>query len=100
MSLHYYQMSENENDTLTVTDWLVGNYPNFFFTLHIDEIDRFIENCTSINNQNDFDHFVERFGVRRTNPSFWETADWFQKRYKKQRPLHSGLYDLNRYRNL
>jgi len=93
-------LQDIENDSLTVTNWLVGSYPNFFFTLHVDEIDRFIEYCTSINNQNSFDHFVEQFGVRRTNPAFWETADWFQQKYKKQRPLHSGLYDLSRYSNL
>jgi len=89
-----------ENDTLTVVDWLAGSYPNFFFTVHIDNIDRFIEHCTSINNQESFNDFIERFGVRRTSPAFWDTADWFQQQYKKQRPLYSGLYDLSRYSNL
>lgn len=89
-----------EHDSLTVVDWLVGSYPNFFFTVHINDMDSFIEFCTSINNQKSFDRFIERFGVRRTSSAFWETADWFQQQYKTQRPLHSGLYDLNRYSNL
>jgi len=89
-----------ENDSLTVVNWLVGSYPNFFFSLHANDIDRFIEQYTTISDQVSFDNFIERFGVRRTNPLFWETADWFQTRYAQQRPLHSGLYDLSRYSNL
>jgi len=89
-----------KNDSLIVTNWLIGSYPNFFFTIHADEINQFTEHFTAIKNQDSFDKFVQKFGVRRTNPAFWKTADWFQQQYKKQRPLHSGLYDLSRYSNL
>jgi hypothetical protein len=37
--------------------------------------------------------------VRRTNTGFWETADWFQAQSAREKPLLSGLFDLNRYRN-
>jgi len=93
-------MQDIEQDSLTVVDWLVGSYPNFFFTVHINDIDHFIKQCTSIKDQESFERFVERYGMRRTNPEFWETADWFQQQYRKQRPLYSGLYDLSRYSNL
>ncbi len=89
-----------EKDSLTVVDWLAGSYPNFFFTVPAKDIKSFVEYCAAIDNQKSFDDLVERFGVRRTNPLFWETADWFQKQYSHQRPLHSGLYDLSRYSNL
>ncbi|HHJ35044.1 MAG TPA: isomerase [Gammaproteobacteria bacterium] len=89
-----------EHDDITVVDWLAGSYPNFFFSVHIDDIDDFIQYCMSVNDQKSFDRFIERYGVRRTDPAFWKTADWFQDQYKTQRPLHSGLYDLSRYSNL
>ena len=93
-------MQDIEKDSLTVVDWLAGSYPNFFFTVKVDEIDEFVKLCTAISNQLEFDRLVERYGVRRTSPLFWQTADWFQARYAQQRPLHSGLYDLSRYNNL
>ena len=93
-------LQDIEKDSLTVIDWLAGSYPNFFFTVHINDINNFVENCTAINNQQDFERFVKHYGVRRTSSQFWETADWFQAQYAQQRPLSSGLYDLSRYSNL
>jgi hypothetical protein len=93
-------LQDIDHDSLTVLDWLAGSYPNFFFTVHIDNLENFVEHCLAVDNQESFDLLIERFGVRRTNPAFWKTADWFQQQYKIQRPLHSGLYDLSRYSNL
>jgi len=95
-----HNLQDIEKDSLTVTNWLAGSYPNFFFNVHISDIENFVEHCMAIKSQQDFDRFVERFGVRRTSPRFWETADWFQAQYARQRPLSSGLYDLSRYSNL
>jgi hypothetical protein len=38
-------------------------------------------------------------GMRRTNSAFWETADWFQDEYLREKPVNAGLFDLNRYQN-
>ncbi len=89
-----------EHDTMTVVDWITGNYPNFFFQVHERELSAFVEHCRSAELQNDFESLIEKYGIRRTNPSYWKKADWFQARYKSQRPLSSGLLDLSRYRNL
>mgnify|MGYP000019416243 CR=1 FL=1 len=43
--------------------------------------------------------FIALYGVRRTNTGFWEIADWFHDQYARERPVLSGLFDLNRYRN-
>ena len=32
------------NDSLTVVDWLEGSYPNFFFTVDINEVSLFAGN--------------------------------------------------------
>ena len=89
-----------DKDTLTVVDWLLGNYPNFFFVVHEKDLYEFVEHCHTYRGQDDFDALIERYGIRRTNTDFWGTADWFQDQYKIQRPLHSGLFDLSRYSNL
>jgi len=80
-------------------NWLEGSYPNFFFNVALSDIDEFTKKCTAIKNKKDYEKFVEHYGVRRTNPLFWELSDWFYDNYKKHKPISSGLFDLNRYQN-
>ncbi len=94
------EMSDIERDTVTVVDWLVGSYPNFFFSVDLEDIEDFAAHCAAIDSEQSFESFVVEYGVRRTDPRFWDMADWFQQQYAIQRPLFSGLYDLSRYSNL
>lgn len=93
-------LDDIEQDSLTVVDWLAGSYPNFFFSVHEEDLETFVTRCSQIKNPKDFADLVERFGIRRTSPAFWKTADWFHEQYARQRPVQSGLYDLSRYGNL
>jgi ferredoxin len=86
-------------DSLTVVDWLEGSYPNFFFVVDVDEIDRFADDYVSLKTEDDFERLVSRYGTRRTNPGFWSTADWFHDAYRRDQPIQAGLFDLNRYQN-
>ena len=88
-----------DDDTLTVLPWLEGAYPNFFFAVDLDRIEEFAERCQAIRSRDDYERFVALFGVRRSNQDFWEQADWFHQEYGREKPVLSGLFDLNRYRN-
>ncbi len=88
-----------DEDTMTVVTWQEGAYPNFFFSVPLSDVDSFVEHCTAIRNQKDYEAFVNRYGVRRTDPKFWPMADWFQAESMQNKPITSGLFDLNRYRN-
>ncbi len=87
------------DDTQTVVPWLEGVYPNFFYDVKADDIDAFVDSYQSIHSREDYEKFVARFGMRRTNPQFWALADWFADRYRREAPLQSGILDLNRYQN-
>jgi hypothetical protein len=87
------------NDSLTVVDWLEGSYPNFFFEVDIGDIDTFTSHYASLQSREDYERFVSIYGVRRTNARFWQVADWFQDKYRQEKPVLSGLFDLNRYQN-
>ena len=87
------------NDSLTVVDWLEGSYPNFFFQVDINDIEKFTEHYASLQNREDYERFVSVYGIRRTNQDYWKAADWFQAKSRQERPLRSGIYDLNRYEN-
>ena len=60
-----------DQDTLTVMKGLHGSYPNFFFDVDLKQVENFAARYTSISNREDYEKFVEIFGVRRTNPDFW-----------------------------
>jgi hypothetical protein len=87
------------HDTLTVVRGLEGSYPNFFFVVKPEELEDFTHRYINIKTRDDYERFVGIYGIRRTNDSFWETADWFQDEYAEQEPVLSGLFDLNRYAN-
>jgi len=87
------------NDSLTVVDWLESSYPNFFFTVDINDVEKFTVHYASLKNREDYEKFVAIYGTRRTNDKFWQTADWFQDAHLRERPVKAGLYDLNRYEN-
>jgi len=92
-------LRDYSEDTLTVVDWLEGSYPNFFFSVDIDDIERFSTEYAALDSRESYERFVDTYGIRRTNPDFWATADWFQDQYVREKPVLSGLFDLNRYQD-
>lgn len=104
----YYNLTsmlENEDarnpdkDTLTIVPGFVASYPNFFLSVDAADIDAFADRFAAIRSRDDYERFVALYGVRRTNPRFWEEADWFQAEYQRLEPSLAGIFDLNRYRN-
>ncbi len=96
---HERDRADIDADSMSVVTWLEGTYPNFFFSVALSEVDTFAKHCAAIRSQDDYKQFVEQYGVRRTDPRFWEMADWFQEEFARNRPILSGLFDLNRYHN-
>ena len=93
------QRRDYEDDTQTVVRWLEGSYPDFFYVVELDDIERFVEEYNAIENRQHYEVFVARYGVRRTSEDFWMQADWFNAKYAQEQPRLSGIYDLNRYQN-
>ncbi len=92
-------LRDYEDDHITVVDWIEGTYPNFFFSVDIEDIDLFARRYAGLQARGDYEKFVSEYGVRRTNPGFWAQADWFQDQYLREEPITAGLLDLNRYQN-
>ena len=92
-------LADIDHDRLTILKGLEGSYPNFFFSVPLEQIDTFAKRFTSINNEQDYLAFVGLYGYRRTNHQFWTVADWFQQQSQQELPLKTGLFDLNRYQD-
>ncbi|MTI44457.1 peptidylprolyl isomerase [Roseibium hamelinense] len=88
-----------DKDTLTIVPGQFGSYPNFFFTVSSERLADFVAALKTIKNQDQYLEFVARYGVRRSSPAFWETADIVQTALHRQSARQSGLLDLNRYKD-
>jgi hypothetical protein len=89
-----------ENDTITVYPGFIGSYPNFYFSVEKEQLGEFVDMIRYAKTENDLEQLYSKFGVRRTNPEFWQNTDWFNEQHKKYRGLNAGLLDLSRYENL
>ncbi|WP_455203731.1 fatty acid cis/trans isomerase [Kaarinaea lacus] len=86
-------------DTIDIVEGFVGAYPNFFFEIRFEDLDDFIQHYAEIDSYEKYNALVELYGVRRTNPKFWQTSDWFYKKFQHDSPRYAGIFDLNRYQN-
>jgi hypothetical protein len=86
-------------DRQTILPWLEGSYPEFFFVVPLAEVDTFAARYDGIRTRDDYERFTARFGIRRTNPAFWQAADWFNAQALREQPERAGIFDLNRYQD-
>jgi hypothetical protein len=86
-------------DTIDVVPGFVGAYPNFFFELRLQDLPAFVDQYVAIDSFAQYDALLDKYGMRRSNPRFWQTADWFQAKYRHDAPIEAGVFDLNRYQN-
>ncbi len=87
------------HDTQTVVRWVEGSYPQFFYNVDLDDIEAFVERYRTMDSRVDYEKFMARYGRRRSHPRFWETSDWLNDHYLREKPVASGILDLNRYQN-
>ncbi len=87
------------DDTLTVVRGHFGSYPNFFFAVNAQEVSGFVRALRAVASDAELAGVVESYGVRRTDPRFWATSDWFREDLLRRDPMGAGLYDLGRFGN-
>ncbi|MET0068123.1 MAG: fatty acid cis/trans isomerase [Candidatus Thiodiazotropha sp.] len=93
------EQRDRSQDSLTVVRGLQGAYPNFFFSVDRDQLEEFVQAIESVTDRDDYERFVGRFGIRRTNTRFWAESDWYHDWIQANDPVNAGLLDYNRYRN-
>jgi hypothetical protein len=89
-----------EDDTVSVVRGHFGAYPNFFFEVRASDLGAFVDELAAMRAEADLTALVDRYGIRRTSPRFWQTADWLNADFARSDPVQAGIYDLNRYDNL
>jgi Fatty acid cis/trans isomerase (CTI) len=84
-------------DTIEFVAGSVGSYPNYFMVVEAEELPDFFDMLENFDGSEAYQAKLDKFGVNRSDPGFWEAYDWFQGRLDESDPLQAGLYDLNRY---
>ena len=84
-------------DRADFIEGFVGSYPNMFFDLRSDQVGKFLRMLSTYTGSEEDLKWLWEVGVNRGKQDFWVHYDWFQKRFKDEQPVQSGLFDLNRY---
>jgi hypothetical protein len=88
-----------EENTLTVVAGLVGAYPNAFYRVDRMQLPDLVAAISTLENEADYASLMDRFGIRRTDPSFWEHSDDLFAAYRRLAPVAAGRLDYNRREN-
>ncbi len=88
-----------EKDNADFLEGFHGSYPNYFIDIQQDDLPDFFDLLTNLGKigEEEARQRFDKYGVNRSNKDFWVHYDWFQDRFNKEQPVHSGLFDLNRY---
>jgi len=86
-------------DTLTVVSGLLGSYPNALCRVEASDLPRFTAALASIENAADYERFIDEYGVRRTDPLFWQHSDALHAAWRLDAPTEYGILDYGRLEN-
>jgi hypothetical protein len=90
-----------DKDTLTLYPGVLASYPNFIFNVDIDQVGDFVNTLLLADDEQMFTRTViNKWGVRRTHPRFWELFHGLADYLREHDPIEAGVMDMSRYENL
>jgi hypothetical protein len=93
------KLRKPDEDTITVVNGFLGAYPNAFFVVDEAEVDQLAEKIASLRTEDDYARLLDDYGIRRTNPDFWQQSDRIHSSARETRGVEFGLYDYARFEN-
>lgn len=88
---------DSSRDSADFIPGLIGSYPNFFVDVRVEDLPDFFDLLANFDSSPQHIERLAKYGINRSDERFWETYDWFQKRFFEDEPVQGGLFDLNRY---
>jgi hypothetical protein len=88
-----------EEDTLLALDGVVGAYPNALFVVQAADLPDFVTAVSRLAAPGDLTSLMDRFGVRRTDPRFWNLSDVLHAEYRRRSPVVAAVLDYSRLKN-
>ena len=87
-------------DTVTIYPGVLSSYPNFMFNLPAQDVPEFVAEMERAKDAKRFEKIVDRWGVRRSHPLFWQYFHDLSQYIRETTPVEEGVLDMNRYENL
>ncbi|PRA33025.1 fatty acid cis/trans isomerase [Pseudomonas poae] len=87
-------------DTVTIYPGVLSSYPNFMFNIPAQEVPEFVAEMERAKDAKRFEQIVDRWGVRRSHPLFWQYFHDLSTYIHETTPVEEGVLDMNRYENL
>jgi hypothetical protein len=87
-------------DTVTIYPGVLSSYPNFMFNIPAEQVPAFVAAMENAKDANRFEKIVDRWGIRRSHPQFWQYFHDLSQYIHETTPLEEGVLDMNRYENL
>ncbi|AMW83233.1 fatty acid cis/trans isomerase [Pseudomonas yamanorum] len=87
-------------DTVTIYPGVLSSYPNFMFNIPAEQVPEFVAAMENAKDANRFEKIVDRWGIRRSHPQFWQYFHDLSQYLHETTPLEEGVLDMNRYENL
>ncbi|WP_339465847.1 fatty acid cis/trans isomerase [Pseudomonas lurida] len=87
-------------DTVTIYPGVLSSYPNFMFNIPALEVPEFVAQMEQAHDARRFEKIVDRWGVRRSHPLFWQYFHDLSQYIRETTPVEEGVLDMNRYENL
>ncbi|NHN38467.1 fatty acid cis/trans isomerase [Pseudomaricurvus alcaniphilus] len=88
-----------QEDSIAVTYGISVDYPNTFLRVREQQLPELVAAIAELQTEKDYRRLLDRFGVRRSNPDFWQHSDRVQALYRRQQPYLAGWMDYNRLEN-
>ena len=87
-------------DTVTIYPGVLSSYPNFMFNIPAQDVPEFVAEMERAKDAKRFEKIVDRWGVRRSHPLFWQYFHDLSQYIRETTPVEEGVLDMNRYENL
>ncbi len=88
-----------EEDTLSVVNGFIGSYPSAYWQVKEKDLPAMVAKLSTLTDEASYAGFVERYGIRRTSPEFWQHSDKVMAAHRRANPIDNGLLDYNRLEN-
>lgn len=94
------QDAEPSQSHVTIYPGIMTAYPNFIFRINEAEVEQFAAQLIAADTQEKLTAIVERWGVRRSSPDFWQVVHSMTDYVRRTDPKSTAIFDVNRYKNL
>ncbi|MEZ5491983.1 MAG: fatty acid cis/trans isomerase [Gammaproteobacteria bacterium] len=88
-----------EEDTVSLAYDFIGAYPEILVRVTIAQLADFVTQVQALGTEEDYGRLLDDFGIRRSDPEFWQIADAMHEAFLTRNPVEGGLFDFNRLEN-